>query len=140
MRKLVDRSTFVRRFVASLVGGFAIFGLLLAALGIYGVISYAVMYRQQEIGIRMALGATPAGVLRSILWQTCALMLIGAVCGLPMAVVAGRAIRSLLYDVGSLDPITLGGVLALLGGVAMLAGFLPAFRASRVDPAVALRR
>ena len=140
MRELVDRSTFVRRFVVSLVGGFALFGLLLAALGIYGVISYAVIQREQEIGIRMALGATPAVVLRGIMGQTGALVLIGALCGLPVAVFAGRAIRSLLYDVGSSDPMTFGAVVAVLGAVAALAGYLPAFRASRVDPAVALRR
>ena len=140
MRELEARSTFVRRFVVSLVGGFALFGLLLAALGIYGVISYAVLQRQREIGIRMALGATGAGVLRQVMWQTGALVLVGAVFGLPVAAATGKAIHSFLYDVGSFDPITFGGVLALLAGLAMLAGFLPAFRASRVDPAVALRQ
>ena len=140
MDELEARSTFVRRFVVSLVGGFALFGLLLAALGIYGVISFAVLQRQQEIGIRMALGATPAGVLRSVMGQTSALVLIGAVCGLPLAFFVGRVIGSLLYDVGSSDPMTFGAVLALLGVVAALAGYVPAFRASRVDPAVALRR
>jgi predicted permease len=140
MDELVDRSTFVRRFVVSLVGGFALFGLLLAALGIYGVISYAVLQRQQEIGIRMALGATPAVVRAGIMRQTGALVVIGALCGLPVAAFAGRAIRSLLYDVRSSDPMTFGAVAAVLGIVAALAGYLPAFRASRVDPAVALRR
>jgi predicted permease len=140
MDELVDRSTFVRRFVVSLVGGFALFGLLLAALGIYGVISYAVLQRQQEIGIRMALGATPAVVRAGIMRQTGALVVIGALCGLPVAAFAGRAIRSLLYDVRSSDPMTFGAVAAVLGIVAVLAGYLPAFRASRVDPAVALRR
>ena len=140
MDELLDRSTFVRRFVVSLVGGFALFGLLLAALGIYGVIAYAVLQRQQEIGIRMALGATPAVVRRSIMRQTGSLVLLGAVYGLPVAFFAGRAIRSLLYDVRSSDPMTFGAVAAVLGLVAALAGYLPAFRASRVDPAEALRR
>ena len=140
MGELVDRSTFVRRFVVSLVGSFALFGLLLAALGIYGVISYAVLQRQQEIGIRMALGATPAVVRGGIMRQTGTLVLFGALCGLPVAAFAGRAITSLLYDVSASDPMTFGAVAVVLGVVAALAGYLPAFRASRVDPAVALRR
>jgi hypothetical protein len=140
MDALVGRSTFVRRFVVSLVGGSALFGLLLAALGIYGVISFGVLQRQQEIGIRMALGATPTVVRRSVMQQTGSLVLLGALYGLPVAYFAGRAIRSLLYDVRSSDPMTFGAVAAVLGLVAALAGYLPAFRASRVDPAVALRR
>ena len=140
MDELEARSTFVRRSVVSLVGGFALFGLLLAALGIYGVISYAVLQRQQEIGIRMALGATPAVVLRGIMGQTGSLVLLGALCGLPVAAFAGRAIGSLLYGVRSADLITFVAVAVVLGIVAALAGYLPASRASRVDPAVALRR
>jgi putative ABC transport system permease protein len=139
MAELVDRSVFARRFVARIVVGFALFGLLLAALGIYGVIAYAVTMRQQEIGIRMALGATPEMVRASVLGQTAMLVSIGLLAGLPASWMAARAIRGLLFDIGSSDPWTFGGVALVLGAVASLAGYLPARRATRVDPAVALR-
>jgi predicted permease len=140
MEQLVNRSVFARRFVVRLVAGFAVFGLLLASLGIYGVISYSVTRRQQEIGIRMALGATPEAVRTSILSQTGTLVVIGLAIGLPASAVAARAIRGLLYNVGASDPITFMSVLAILGCVALLAGYLPARRATRVDPAIALRQ
>jgi ABC-type antimicrobial peptide transport system permease subunit len=139
MAELVDRSVFARRFVARLVVGFALFGLLLAALGIYGVIAYAVTMRQREIGIRMALGATPEIVRASVLGQTGMLVSIGMLAGLPASWMSARAIRGLLFDIGSSDPWTFAGVALVLGAVAALAGYLPARRATRVDPAVALR-
>ena len=139
MAELVDRSVFARRFVARLVGGFALFGLLLAALGIYGVISYVVTMRQQEIGIRMALGATPEIVRASVLGQTGMLVSIGVLAGLPASWISARAIRGLLFDIGPSDPSTFAGVALVLGAVAALAGYLPARRATRVEPAVALR-
>ncbi|HEY9229464.1 MAG TPA: ABC transporter permease, partial [Gemmatimonadaceae bacterium] len=139
MAELVDRSVFARRFVARIVGGFALFGLFLAALGIYGVIAYTVTMRQQEIGIRMALGATPEIVRASVLRQTGMLVSIGLLAGLPASWVSARAIRGLLFDIGSSDPWTFAGVALILGAVAALAGYLPARRATRVDPAVALR-
>lgn len=139
MEELVDRSVFARRFVVWLVAGFAAFGLILASLGIYAVISYSVSQRTQEIGIRMALGATQGNLRRSILGQTGALVLLGAAIGLPASWIAARAIRGLLFDVGASDPTTFIAVLLLLGGVAALAGYLPARRATQVDPAIALR-
>jgi predicted permease len=139
MQQLVDRSTFTRRFVVLLVVAFAGFGLLLASLGIYAVISYSVAQRTQEIGIRIALGAT-AGILRaSILGQTARMVLFGVAIGLPASFLTARAIRGLLFDVGASDPATFGAVLAVLGLVALLAGYLPARRATQVDPAIALR-
>jgi predicted permease len=139
MEQLVDHSVFARRFVVLLVAGFAAFGLLLACLGIYAVISYSVTQRTQEIGIRMALGATPGNVRAHILGQTGALALLGVVVGLPASFVATRAIRSLLYDVGASDPSTFLAVLMVLGAVAALAGYVPARRATQVDPSIALR-
>jgi predicted permease len=140
MEQLMSRSVFARRLVVLLVGGFAVFGLLLAALGIYGVISYSVLRRQQEIGIRMALGATPGKVRTAILGQTGRLVMIGVTIGLPASAIAAHAIRSLLYDVGASDPATFIGVLTSLGVVAALAGYLPARRATQVDPAIVLRQ
>jgi putative ABC transport system permease protein len=139
MAELVDRSVFTRRFVVLLVGGFAMFGLLLASLGIYAVISYSVAQRTQEMGIRMALGATPMDLLTRVLGQTGKLAVLGIAIGLPASLVAAKAIRGLLYDVGASDPATFAAVLAVLAGVATCAGFIPARRATRVDPAIALR-
>jgi predicted lysophospholipase L1 biosynthesis ABC-type transport system permease subunit len=139
MQELVDRSVFARRFMVLLVAGFAAFGLVLSAFGIYAVISYSVSQRTQEIGIRMALGATPGGVRARILEETGVLVALGIAIGLPMSWMAGRAIRGLLFNVGSSDPLTFAAVLFVLASVASLAGYLPARRATRVDPAIALR-
>ncbi len=139
MQQLVDRSVFARRFVAMLVVAFAAFGLILAALGIYAVISYSVTLRTQEISIRMALGATPRVLLASILGQTGRMVLVGAVIGLAASLVAARGIRGLLFGVGTSDPATFAATLAMLTIVALLAGYLPARRATQVDPALALR-
>jgi ABC-type antimicrobial peptide transport system permease subunit len=98
-----------------------------------------VSQRTQEIGIRMALGETATGLRSRILRETGGLVALGVLLGLPLAWMSGRAIRGLLYDTGASDPVTFVGVLALLALVAGLAGYLPARRASQVDPAVALR-
>jgi ABC-type antimicrobial peptide transport system permease subunit len=140
MEQLVDRSLFARRFVVMLVSGFAAFGLLLSALGIYAVISYSVNQRTREMGIRMALGATPHDVRSHVLGETRTLLLAGLACGLPVSWVAARAIRGLLFDVGVSDPPTFIAALAVLSIVAALAGYVPARRATRVDPAIALRQ
>ena len=139
MQALVDRSVFARRFLAMLVAAFAAFGLILASLGIYAVISYSVTLRRQEIGIRMALGATPRVLLASILSQTGRMVLVGAVIGLSASLAVARAIRGLLFGVGASDPATFTATLAVLAIVALLAGYLPARRATQVDPALALR-
>jgi len=139
MQELVDRSVFARRFVVMLVAGFAVFGVVLSALGIYAVISYSVSQRTQEIGIRMALGATADGVRRGILAETGRLALVGLVLGLPLSWMTARAIRGLLYDVGSFDAVTFGAVIVALAVVAACGGYLPARRATRVDPALALK-
>ena len=139
MEELVDHSVFARRFTVLLVAGFAAFGLMLSCLGLYAVISYSVSQRTQEIGIRMALGATPASLRTRIFSETGVLVLLGIAVGLPASWLATRAIRGLLFDVGSSDPVTYAGVLAVLAAVAVLAGYVPARRATRIDPAIALR-
>jgi len=127
------------RLYAVLLGTFASLALLLAAVGLYGLIAYAVSRRTHEIGIRMALGAQPRDVLRSTLWQGAVLALAGLVLGIMGAIALTRFVASLLYGVSAGDPATYTGVAALLGGVALIAAYVPARRASRVDPMVALR-
>jgi len=139
MEELVNHSVFARRFVVLLVAGFAGFGLVLSCLGIYAVISYSVSQRTQEIGIRMALGATPARLRTTIFRETGVLVLFGIVVGIPASWMASRAIRGLLFGVDASDPVTYAGALAVLALVAVLAGYVPARRATRIDPAIALR-
>jgi predicted permease len=139
IRTIVDRAVSPRRFFMLLVGIFAGLGLLLASLGIYGVVSYSVTQRTQEIGIRMALGASAGQVRMAVMRQTVGLALAGAVIGTVGAVGVSRLIESLLYGVRPGDAMTFAGVLVLLTGVAAVAAYLPARRASRIDPMVALR-
>ena len=139
MDQLVERSVFTRRVVVQLLGGFAGFGLILASLGLYAVISYSVSQRTREIGVRMALGAAPLSMQAQILTQTMTLAAIGLVIGLPLAWIAARAIQHLLFGVVASDPVTFGSVAALVTIVAGLAGYIPALRASRIDPVLALR-
>ena len=132
---------FVRqpRFYMLLLGLFAGIALVLAAVGIYGVMSYAVTQRQHELGIRVALGATPGGLLRRIIAQGAALSSIGLVAGLAAAAGLSHVIASLLFEVRPTDIATYAIVSALLTLVALVACIIPARRAARVDPAVALR-
>ncbi len=139
IQTLVDHATSPRRFFVLLVGAFASLGLLLASLGIYGVISYSVTRQTQEIGIRMALGATQANVLTSVIWNTLRLVFIGVVVGTVASIAMARLIASLLFGTAPNDPVTFVGMLVLLGIVALVAGYVPAYRASRIDPMLALR-
>lgn len=139
MDALVQRSLFTRKFVLALVAGFAILGLLLAALGIYAVVSYTVTQRVQEIGVRLALGATPRDVRRRFIRHTMTLACVGLAIGLPLAWTAGRTIQSLLFGVASDDPTTFIAVVGVLVALAAAAGYGPARRASNIDPLVALR-
>jgi len=136
---LVDRSTSQRRFFVLLVGTFACLGILLASLGIYGVISYSVTRQTQEIGIRMALGATEARVQLGVIWKTLRLALIGITVGIFASLAVARLIASLLFRTAPADPFAFVGMVILLGAVALLAGYLPARRASKIHPMVALR-
>jgi putative ABC transport system permease protein len=139
MDGLLDGSVSARRFSAILVGIFAVLAVALAAVGIYGVMSYTVGQRTQEIGVRMALGAQAANVRSMILLQTLTLTAVGVAIGLGGAFVVARFLTSLLFGVGKYDPITFAGVAILLVLVSMVAAYLPARRAMCVDPIVALR-
>ena len=139
MDALLSDSLSPHRFSAALIAIFAALALLLAAIGIYGVMSFTVSQRTQEIGIRMALGAQPASVRGMVLKHTLKLTLLGVALGLAGAFALVRFLDSLLFGVGSYDAVTFVGVPFLLAAVAMLASYLPARRAVRVDPLVALR-
>ncbi|HEY6401984.1 MAG TPA: FtsX-like permease family protein, partial [Blastocatellia bacterium] len=127
------------RFNSALLAVFAGVALLLTAVGLYGVIAYSVTQRTQEIGIRMALGARPSDALRLIIGRGMALALIGVALGLGGALAAARLIRGLLFDIGPTDPLTFALVAALITLIALLACYIPARRATKVDPMVALR-
>jgi putative ABC transport system permease protein len=137
--ELVATATSQSRFYMLLLGGFAAIALVLAAVGIYGVTAYAVRQRTQEIGIRMALGASRDRVLRMVVTQGMALALAGALAGLAAAFLAARAMRSFLYEVSASDPMTYVGVAGVLLAVAALASYLPARRAALTEPQLALR-
>lgn len=139
MQMLVDHANSPRRFFMMLVSAFAVLGLLLAAIGIYGVISYSVTRQTQEIGIRMALGASAAQVQKRILTNTLRLAAIGVVLGGAASIVTARFIASLLYATSPWDGLTYGAMAVALLAVAAIAGYLPALRASRIDPLAALR-
>jgi len=139
IQELVDRATSPRRFFMVLVAVFAGLGLLLASLGIYGVISYAVTRQTQEIGIRMALGATRERVQMAVITKTLRMAAIGIAVGTVASFVVARAISSMLFGTQANDPSTYAGMIAMLLVVAFVAGYVPARRASRIDPMVALR-
>lgn len=139
LQDLVDRAVSPRRFLALLLAGFAGFALLLASLGIYAVISYSVNQRVQEIGIRMALGASAVDLQNRILLQTLGLAALGLALGMVASRVLTRALGSLLFGVTPGDPVTFAGMAVLLMAVAAVAGYFPARRASRIDPMAALR-
>jgi len=139
LQQLVDKSVSPRRFVVLLLGGFAGFALILASLGIYAVISYSVTQRTQEIGIRMALGASSADLQAQILGQTMTLAAAGMLLGAAASWLLARAISGLLFGVTSTDPVTFAAMILILSLVAAAAGLIPARRASKIDPMVALR-
>ena len=139
MGALVNRSIADRRFALILFEAFGIAALLLAATGIYGVLSGGVTERVREIGVRAALGASPWDIVGLVVRQGLGLAAAGLLLGLAGATVATRAVSALLFGVSRLDAPTYLSVAALLAAVALLASALPAFRAGRVDPAVTLR-
>jgi predicted permease len=139
LQQVVDQAASPRRFVVLLLSGFAGFALILASLGIYAVISYSVGQRTAEIGIRMALGASPGNLQKTILLQTLALCAGGLVVGVLLSEMLTKTLRSLLFGVTPNDPITFVAMLVVLTSVAAAAGYLPARRASRIDPMIALR-
>ena len=139
MDQIKDESMAGDRFSAFLFGSFAGVALLLAALGIYGVMSFAVAQRTHEIGLRIALGAGQNRVVRLIIREGMTLAGIGLLVGLAGAYFVGRVMHSLFTGVGALDPVAFGGVAALLLMSALLACYVPALRAAKVDPMQALR-
>jgi putative ABC transport system permease protein len=139
LETVVRRSYWDRRLYRSMFSVFASVALFLAAIGIYGVIAYAVAQRTHEIGVRVALGATRRDVMRLVVGQGLGLALAGVGVGALGAIGITRLLASLLYGVGPLDPVSFGGMAVVLAGVALLASYLPARRAARVDPMVALR-
>ncbi len=136
---LVAQNTTTQRMFSELSGFFGLLGLLLAAIGLNGVVSYAVKRRTNEIGIRMALGATRGNILAMVLKETMTMVAIGVAMGLPVALGLARLIKSQLYGVSQSDPLTLAVALFLMVAVSLLSGYLPARKASRVDPMQALR-
>jgi putative ABC transport system permease protein len=136
----LDQSLVTERLMARLLGGFAMLALLLAAVGLYGVLGYSVARRTGEIGLRLALGASRATVLRAVLRESAVLVAIGAAVGVPAALLLSRTLASLLFDVTPSDPRILAGSVVCLFAVAMLAAAVPAWRASRVEPLMALRQ
>jgi predicted permease len=139
LRDQLDLSLFPSRLAAWTLGGFGVLALLLAAIGIYGVVNYSVTQRTREIGVRMALGATATDVLRLVLGEGFFVIGGGLVLGLLLAAVATRVIASFLYEVGTTDPLTFAGVPLLLALIALGAAAIPTVRATKVDPLVALR-
>jgi predicted permease len=139
LQQLVDKAVSPRRFVVLLLGGFASFALLLASLGIYGVVSYGVNQRTQEIGIRMALGASASRLQAGIIAQTLGLAAVGMLIGAVASRMLARALGGLLFGVTATDPLTFLAIPLVLTFVAAIAGYLPARRASRIDPSTALR-
>jgi ABC-type lipoprotein release transport system permease subunit len=127
------------RFFTTLVSVFGALALTLAAVGLYGIVAYVVRQREREIGVRVALGATPARVVGLMLRRGMAPVLAGLAVGIPLALLATRLLRSLLYEVSASDPVTFVGVAALLAAVALVASWIPSRRAARVDPTVTLR-
>jgi predicted permease len=140
MEEIVGRSIASQRFNMLLVGLFAGLGLLLAGVGIYGVVSYSVAQRTNEIGVRIALGARASDVVRLVLKQGLALAAIGVAIGLSASLALTRLMKGLLFGVGVTDPLTYVVIALLLIGVALMAALLPARRAAKVDPIAALRR
>ncbi len=136
---LVDRALSPRRFLVLLMAGFAAFALILASLGIYAVISFSVSQRVQEIGIRMALGASATDVQRSIVFRTLGLAGLGLALGMAGSRILSSTLGSLLYGITTGDPMTFLEVGTLMISVAAIAGYIPAWKASRIDPMVALR-
>jgi hypothetical protein len=143
IRPLADqlRTSVARdRLMALLAGSFGALALVLSAIGLYGVTAYSVSRRQAEIGIRTALGATPGRVVRSVLSRVASVIMLGVAAGVGISLWLSPTVASLMYEVGPRDPITLASAVGAVAGIGILAGWLPARRAARVDPVAVLRK
>jgi ABC-type antimicrobial peptide transport system permease subunit len=129
----------IDRMISVLSASFAVLATLLAAVGLYGVLAYSVAQRTREIGVRMALGASSGAVQGMVLRQVGVMTLVGGIIGIAAAIALGRGAQSLLYELKGWDPFVISAAAVLLAMVALGAGFIPALRASRVDPMQALR-
>jgi putative ABC transport system permease protein len=139
METVLSESVAPRRLNAALIGAFAVLALVLAVIGLYGVIAYNVQERTREIGVRIAVGASRASVLRLVVGDAMRLVAAGVALGLTLALVFGGVLNDLLFDVSARDASILGSVALLLPAAAVLASYVPARRAMSVDPVVALR-
>jgi ABC-type antimicrobial peptide transport system permease subunit len=139
LERQIDRSLLVERFIATLSTAFGILATLLAVIGLYGVMAYTVARRTREIGVRMALGAVQGDVVWLVMREVLLLVGAGMAIGLAGAWALSRIVGSELYGISAYDPATIGGAVALLAIVAALAGYIPARRATRVNPVLALR-
>ena len=140
MRAAMQGTVAQPRFQMILLTTFASLAVALAAIGVYGVMAYTVSQRTAEIGVRIAVGASPRRVVAMVVWQGARLALVGTALGLIAAALAAGAVQSLLFEVGRLDPITFAVAPVVLGLAALLASYIPARRASRVSPMAALGR
>jgi putative ABC transport system permease protein len=136
---MLSTSLAPHRFSAQLMGAFATLALLLAAIGIYGVLAYFVGQRAREIGVRMALGAAGSEVVRMVMWQGLKPISVGTAIGVAGSLIFGGLLEKMLYGVSAADPLVLVCVPVVLLGAALLASYIPARRATRIDPIVALR-
>ena len=136
----VSRDLSQDRLVAELASAFSTLSLVLACLGLYGTISYGISRRVAELGLRMALGAERSSVLRMVMREALALVLVGGLVGLPLAFAAGRGVAALLYGVAPADLVSFAAGSGVLVAVAAVAAYVPAYRASRISPMVALNR
>jgi predicted permease len=137
--ELVDQSLMLQHLIARLTGLFGLLGLLLACIGVYGIMSYTVAQRTNEMGIRLALGAQRGNIIRLVLWEAMLPVLGGAAFGLVVALSVTRLVASQLFDLASTDPVTISAAVSVMVAVAALAAYFPARKASRVEPMVALR-
>jgi ABC-type antimicrobial peptide transport system permease subunit len=139
MADQAEENIFLDRFMGTLAGALAVVATVLAAIGIYGVLSYGVAQRLREIGLRMALGAAPRNVRRMVLKQVAWMAGVGVVVGVSLALLLGQVGRALLYGLSPTDPLVPGAAVAALLAVVLVAAYWPARRAARVDPVTALR-
>ena len=139
LEEQVKDNVFLDRMISTLSAAFAALATLLAAIGLYGVLAYSVAQRTREIGVRMALGANSGSVQIMVLKQVAVMTLVGGLVGLAGALALGTAAKSLLFELNGYDPVVMAGSIAALTAVAFGAGYIPALRASRIDPMQALR-
>jgi ABC-type antimicrobial peptide transport system permease subunit len=139
MEEVIGASAAAHQFNTTLVGLFGVLALVLAAIGIGGVLATSVARRTREFGVRLALGAEPESLIRMVMRQAFGLAAVGLAAGLPAAWLLSRVMSSLLFDVSPRDPLTFAAVIGVIAGVTAIAGFTPAWRASKVEPVTALR-